>query len=514
MSGAADPHTPRPRARRRQRTAWRGSIRVAVAVGCAAALTAGLLATANGPAAVSYAQITVRATDDAYVSQSAPDHTFDTRSLSANSISGAETVSYLKFTMPPLPEAATDVVTQLVLNRDRHRLAGPVEVSAVTDTRWSERSLTMNNAPAVGSRLGRVTPSPSTSQVSFELSPALSDGVHSFAVTSVSTGDVARFRSSESGLEGPRLVVSYQLVGQPPPAPGPGPPPPAPGGGSLSDTWIGAAVNEPGPDGSTVATVEVFNESNADIGPLAFRRSFDSSLPSSFATSAARYDAANGYRSFVSWKPPNGDFVGAAQGRYDAQVVAWAKSVPTTGIYATSFHEPENDMTGPQFVALQRHLYTVVKAANPSINWGPVYMSYWWDPAAKSHYIGNPDAWWPGNDYADFTAVDTYSAARPVALAEDPEFLGWYEYMLGVGEPMLITEYGQYAVPPGQRADPAMLTLRAEVIAADAAWLRSEGTISMWLYWDALGDQGDWRLEDTASQQAWQAVAEVGRSKW
>jgi hypothetical protein len=273
--------------------------------------------------------------------------------------------------------------------------------------------------------------------------------------------------------------------------------------------WIGAAANEPVAGGGTDSGIEVFNESNSDIGPLVYRRSFDSSLPSSFQSSAARDDAANGYRSFVSWKPPNGDFVGAAQGRYDAQVTAWARSVPNTGVYATAYHEPENDMTGPQFVAMQRHLYTVVKAANPTIRWGPVYMSYWWDDGT-SHYVGDKDAWWPGSDYADFTAVDTY-AIDPRPLETDPEFRGWYDYMRGTGEEMIIAEYGQYVVPPGQVADPGKLAERAALIAQDAQWLAEEGTISMWLYWDAMGDKGDWRLNDQQSQDAWQDVAQAGR---
>lgn len=111
------------------------------------------------------------------------------------------------------------------------------------------------------------------------------------------------------------------------------------------------------------------------------RRSFNSTLPSSFAASSAKDDAKYGYKSFVSWKPPGGDVAGTTADRYDAAVAAWARSVPRTGIYATSYHEPENDMTAAQFVAMHRHLYTVVKAANPTIQWGPTYMSYWWQPA-------------------------------------------------------------------------------------------------------------------------------------
>jgi hypothetical protein len=431
-----------------------------------------------------------------------PNKTYDTSRLTAGSVPGDRKVIYLKFTVPELPASAVDVVARVVLTRDLHHLPESVELSAVADSRWSERSLTMNNAPAIGARLGRVAPTRSTNRVSFNLNPGLETGTLAFAVTSAVTDNVARFRSNEYGAAGPRLVVSYRLDGQPPSPPG---------SGGLSDTWIGAAASEPAAGGGIDYGIGVFNESNAVVGPLVFRRSFDTSLPSSFQNSAARDDAANGYRSFVSWKPPNGDYVGAAQGRYDAQVIAWAQSVPRTGVYATSFHEPENDMTGPQFVAMQRHLYTVVKAANPSILWGPVYMAYWWDDGT-SHYIGDKDAWWPGNDYADFTAVDVYSNdGRP--LETHPEFRGWYDYMLGTGKPMLISEYGQYVVKPGQVADPQKLIDRADIIAQDAAWLAREGTISMWLYWDAMGEKGDWRLNDDVSQQAWRAVALSGRPK-
>ncbi len=473
------------------------------------ALVGGLLSAAPAAAAGPVVQVSIPASEDGYVSELAPSTVFNTDRLSASSKPGDRKLTYLSFPTSALPAGAQIVEAKLVLVRDEHHLPGSVEVSVVRNTRWSERSLTMANAPAVGLRLAVVAPTRETVEVSFLLpvpANAKPAPTYSFAVTSRVRDDVARFRSAEYPTDRPQLLVSYRSTVGPPP-----PPPPPPPGGGLSDVWVGAAANEPEPGGGTDSSIGVFNESNADIGPLVFRRSFDSSLPVSFAGSAAGADAAYGYRSFVSWKPPNGDFVGAAQGRYDAQVTAWALSVPTTGVYATAYHEPENDMTGPQFVAMQQHLYSVVKAANPSIRWGPVYMSYWWNPAS-SHYVGDPDAWWPGNAYADFTAVDTY-ALQASPLESDPEFRGWYDYMLGTGEQMIIAEYGQYVVPPGQVADPAKLAQRAEVIAQDAAWLAAEGTISMWLYWDALGEKGDWRLNDPDSQDAWQNVAQAGRRR-
>jgi hypothetical protein len=270
---------------------------------------------------------------------------------------------------------------------------------------------------------------------------------------------------------------------------------------------VGAAVNAPERvDGDALP---LFRKAAAALGPLTVRRSFDSGLPRTFAESAAAGDEAAGVRSFVSWKPPRGDHRGAAAGAYDRQITAWAESVPRTGVYATSFHEPEDDMTAAEFVAFQRHVYTVVKAANPTIRWGPVYMAYWWDPTSPSHFVGDPADWWPGDEYADFAGLDWYGP-DPQPMTGSRSFRFWYRSMASTGVPLLITEYGQYAVAAGERRVPAKEQERAAAIRVDAAWIAGHPRIRMWLYWQAVGAQGDWRMRDEASLQAWRAVAEDG----
>jgi hypothetical protein len=287
----------------------------------------------------------------------------------------------------------------------------------------------------------------------------------------------------------------------------------------VSDSWndpsgyavdclaVGAAVNAPGQvDGPDL---ELFSKADEVLGPLTVRRSFDTALPHGHWTSAASGDADAGIRSFVSWKPPHGDVPGTTAGRYDEEIAAWARSVPRTGVFATSFHEPENDMGAAEFVAFQRHVYGVVKSANPTIHWGPVYMAYWWDPATPSHWVGNPKAWWPGDGYADFAAVDWY-APDPRPMTTSPSFRTWYRVMARTGVPLYITEYGQYAVPSGQRSDPAKEQARAAAIREDAAWIADHPKIRMWIYWQATGIQGDWRLRDPAGRKAWREVAASG----
>jgi hypothetical protein len=270
---------------------------------------------------------------------------------------------------------------------------------------------------------------------------------------------------------------------------------------------VGAAVNAPGEtDGPRLA---LFREADRALGPLTIRRSFDSDLPSSFDVSGAAGDRAAGVHSFVSWKPPRGDHRGAAAGRYDREITAWAESVPRTGVYATSFHEPENDMTAEEFVAFQRHVYAVVKAANPTIHWGPVYMAYWWDPGQPGHYVGDPEAWFPGRSHADFVGLDWYGP-DPEPMTRSASFRTWYRTMVPTGLPLFITEYGQYAVDLGATPDPAKERARARAIRRDAAWIADHPRIRMWLYWQAVGAQGDWRMHDQASQRAWREVAASG----
>jgi hypothetical protein len=270
---------------------------------------------------------------------------------------------------------------------------------------------------------------------------------------------------------------------------------------------VGAYVTPQSPD--VGSPIEALRSARAALGPLTVRRSFDRTLPASFAESAAAPDPGAGVRSFVSWKPPHGDVAGAIAGRYDRAVAAWARTVPA-GTYATAYHEPENDMTAAKFVALQQHLYVVVKGANPAIKWGPVYMAYWWDPEVPGHFVGNPAAWWPGTQFADFAGLDWYGS-QPAPMTASRSFTQWYQAMQPTDLPLYIVEYGQYELRPGQSRNPALERLRAAAIRQDAAWISAHPAIAMWLYWDALGTGGgDWRMRDEASQRAWRNVASAG----
>lgn len=304
-------------------------------------------------------------------------------------------------------------------------------------------------------------------------------------------------------LQGPREVAGHATAA----LPGHATTAPPEHGYAVDCLAVGAAVSLDGQPNS--AAPRLFHQVDQAIGPLTMRRSFDPVLPATFAGSAAASDAAAGLHSFVSWKPPNGDHRGAASGKYDREIAAWAASVPRTGVFATAFHEPENNMSAADYVAFERHVYTVVKAANPTIRFGPVYMGYWWDPTKPQHYIGDPAKWWPGPQYADFVGIDWYGIA-PTPMSTSRSFLTWYQFMAPTGLPLVIPEYGQYQRPTGQPADPALLQARVQAIHQDAAWIAAHPQFKVWLYWEGGPQAHQFRLTDPASQEEWRAVARSG----
>ncbi|MEJ7707306.1 MAG: hypothetical protein WKF82_08535 [Nocardioidaceae bacterium] len=272
---------------------------------------------------------------------------------------------------------------------------------------------------------------------------------------------------------------------------------------------VGADNNE----GFGNNTLAAFQDADGLIGPLRMRRSFPSlgSWPDAVAA-----DRAAGYLSFVSAQVPGGDYAGVAAGRYDAEIVAAVTPLPAR-TRITMNHEPENDVAGATFVAMFRRFYTVAKAANPYVEVGPAHLTYGW----RNGVVGNcgnngagqtPEEWDVGDGFRDFTAADTYSV-NSQALQVDPQFRAWFDFFSRVSnKPLGIAEYGQYAVPPGGVRDATAEAKRAKVIRQDAAWLAQQTKFTgMWLVWNGYGAQGNWKLQDPASIDAWRAVCAKGR---
>jgi hypothetical protein len=265
--------------------------------------------------------------------------------------------------------------------------------------------------------------------------------------------------------------------------------------------WIGAAVNRPDNN------IGSFLSASSALGPWRIRRSFTPGLPTHINETDAKTDVANNVITFHSVKPPT--ISGVAAGQYDTKLKSLAKSFPTDHTtYLTMYHEPENDMTGAQFVSMFRHFYKVVKAANPHILVGTVHMSYHWRPGSST--TQDPAAWWVGSAYTDFIGVDDYNEATKsgrTTVANDPQFQRWYSWAAAKDKPLAVVEFGRLENPSDSGAC-------ADDLLDTEAWLKDHGFF-MFLYWNAIGDKNiDWRLKNSATKEAMRDIAERGLTGW
>ncbi|MBG0568024.1 hypothetical protein [Actinoplanes aureus] len=125
--------------------------------------------------------------------------------------------------------------------------------------------------------------------------------------------------------------------------------------------------------------------------------------------------------------------VAVAAGSCDTEIQNIAAAMPA-GIFLTYFHEPENDMTGTQFVPAFKRVYALAKALNPALNVVPIYMSYQWRPGStkvtNNGTGGNYEIqdWLVPATHADAYGFDLYWQAstrgsepdNPVSVGNDP----------------------------------------------------------------------------------------------
>lgn len=279
--------------------------------------------------------------------------------------------------------------------------------------------------------------------------------------------------------------------------------------------WIGARVSEPD------ATQASFNSASSKFGPLRVRRSFNSHLPVDIQHTEAADDVKNHVVTFLSVRTPQissgvardgYDPVGVARGDYDKQITTLAASFPTDHTtYLTMFHEAEAWMTGPQFVAMFRHFYTKVKAANSHIKVGTVHMSYQWRPGSTT--TKDQDSWWVGSAYTDFIGVDDYNTATTTGrtnAGNDPQFQRWFNWAKTKGKPLAVVEFGRLENPKDASA-------RANELLNTETWMRNNNFF-MFLYWHGYDEpnQGgvNWGITGTASQNAMRAISSRGKTGW
>lgn len=144
----------------------------------------------------------------------------------------------------------------------------------------------------------------------------------------------------------------------------------------VPPSWIKPVI------GITGGSESGFNTSNANVGPVLARRTYDGALPSSWSAAAAYSDVAAGRHSYWSFKPgvttfPSdtnaqnnfSDFLDTIPANHNVTIVAW--------------HEPEDnidngDWTLEQWGALQDTVGTIVQSkGRAELRFGICTMGPW-----------------------------------------------------------------------------------------------------------------------------------------
>nr|WP_296069530.1 hypothetical protein [uncultured Actinoplanes sp.] len=254
---------------------------------------------------------------------------------------------------------------------------------------------------------------------------------------------------------------------------------------ALPTLTVGAttSINDTVGSGNTCAG---FLDERLNLGALGIRRVFASAaqLPAADAVSCHTNQGAVLWYSFKTTCTP----VAVAAGSCDGEIQAIAAAMPA-GSVLTYYHEPEDDMTGVQFVTAFKRVYQQVKAITTTVRVVPVHMAYQWRPGSAK-VTGNGTGgdreirdWIVPAAYADAYGVDLYWQAStrgsepddPVSVGADPRMLRWYNAFAAQSRPLALTEWG-IDDDQGVRAS------RGPAIRASRTWLTTHG-FQIICYW-------------------------------
>jgi hypothetical protein len=429
--------------------------------------------TANKPAQAEQVvtrTVVLGATADTYVSQIAPNKAYGSSTrLSATSKPGDSKTAYLRFAIPSALFGSVSKAV-LVLTRDEHHFTGPVSLHTMANPSWDEASMTATNAPSYDPTSATVNNTSATVQTQFDVTAAARAYANpSFAITSASTNDVARFRSREASGGDPQLILTVTVTvptGQqtPPPSssssapaskPSANPTPSTPSTPTTPSSTPTSSPTTPSPSSSpTTVPIGSFQRPNCAISAklvpacghwwgMAPRRFTSLSLTEGlaqdeslsmrpmdivheyhvngalFPNAAERALALQAGRNrmlFLNWKPATDmSWRDVANGKADSRIdaeAAYLKSNFDYPFFLTIWHEPENDVNATAGsgrtaadFAAMFHHVVARLRADGATKVVSVMDYMGYVPWAQKSWFSDL---WPGNDVVDWIAIDPY----------------------------------------------------------------------------------------------------------
>ncbi|WP_319459174.1 hypothetical protein [Micromonospora sp. RTP1Z1] len=242
---------------------------------------------------------------------------------------------------------------------------------------------------------------------------------------------------------------------------------------------------------------QALSRSDRTFGKLRMARVFYPGLP----------PAWNGSRADVVDRTVVVSFKASPQevnsGKYDSRLASWFASIPREhNVYWSYFHEPEDDVEGGAFTAAayksawRRIAGLADRADNPKLINTIILMCWTLDPKSGRNF----DAFYPGGDLVETLGWDCYNwGAKWKRYASPQEIYGrMISKSRELGKPWGVAETGSDLVPGDSGTD------RATWIRSMAGYLNDQRPEFV-AYYNQVVSQGDFRLQDSPSIQAWRS---------
>ncbi|GAA4579085.1 hypothetical protein GCM10023176_56190 [Micromonospora coerulea] len=190
-------------------------------------------------------------------------------------------------------------------------------------------------------------------------------------------------------------------------------------------------------------------------------------------------------------------------GKYDSRLASWFASIPRDhNVYWSYFHEPEDDVERGAFTAAayksawRRIAGLANRTGNPNLINTVILMCWTLDPKSGRNF----DAFYPGGDLVETLGWDCYNwGVKWKRYASPQEIYGrMISKSRALGKPWGVAETGSDLVPGDSG------TGRATWIRAMASYLNGQRPEFV-AYYNQVVSQGDFRLQDAPSIQAWRS---------
>ena len=289
---------------------------------------------------------------------------------------------------------------------------------------------------------------------------------------------------------------------------GPSPAPLAPADGAL----FGASVAS----GPREAPYQPLADLETKLGRRVAVDRYERPFGTAFPDGREQADIAAGRIPMIAWGPVATGEVN--RGSWDAQIRLRARGVRGLGqpVLLNWFGDMANPHNAPlsgdadQYTAAWRRIRRI-------FNEEEARNAIWvWCAGAADFATGTADAWYPGDDFVDWTCAEGYNPrnpARPDSVARSFEeiFAPFHDWGAGHDKPMMIGRYGTGEDGPGDKpawVEAARSVLQGSLSGIDAVVYDS--TQSPAPTSETTGD--DWRMDSSAESMA--AFAAMGDDPW